>query len=81
LFYVYKEIDQKSNGFARNYWKENISEDQATIAEELFLNYHNLMSRSKHDKILAQKIKLVKTAYLELSDWLINGEFWINRNK
>jgi len=81
LFYTYKNINNVSLGFARNYWKENIAEDQATIAEGLFLNYQNLTNRSEKDKILARKIELVKNAYFDLSDWLIDKNFWIKRNK
>lgn len=80
ISYTYKEINKKSKWFARNYWKENISEDQATIAEELFLNYDNLLKRSKNDKILEKKIFLVKKAYFKLSNWKMNDSFFENIN-
>ena len=71
LKYLYKDIDKKVPWFARNYGKENIAEDQATIAEELITNYNNLIKRIKKDKILEKKVKLVIKAYEELSEWKI----------
>jgi hypothetical protein len=67
LIYTYKEINKESPGFSRNYGKENIAEDQATIAEDLFVNYKRIIKRAQTDSILADKISLVKNAYLELS--------------
>jgi len=74
--YLYKDIYKKDKWFARNYWKENISEDQATIAEELIINHYDLMNRIKNDDKLYKKVKLVKEAYLKLSDWLMDEKFW-----
>ncbi len=68
LKYLYKDIDKKVPWFARNYGKENISEDQATVAEELITNYNNLIKRIKKDKILEKKVKLVIKAYEKLSE-------------
>lgn len=79
LFYIYKDISKESPGFARNYGKENIAEDQATIAEDLFLNYNRIIKRSQTDNILENKISLVKKAYLELSEWIMSEKFWLNR--
>ena len=77
--YLYKNIDKKVFGFARNYWKENISEDQATIAEELILNYYNLQKRIQSDRKLAKKVKLVKMAFYELSEGIMNEKWWIEK--
>ena len=74
--YLYKNINKQSFGFARNYWKENISEDQATIAEELILNYHNLQKRIQSDRKLAKKVKLVKKDFYELSEGIMNEKWW-----
>ncbi len=71
LKYLYKHIDKKIYWFARNYGKENIAEDQATIAEELITNYDNLIKRMKKDKILEKKVRLVVKAYKILSEWKI----------
>ena len=70
--------DKQSHGFARDYGRENIAEDQATVAEELMKNYHHLMRRTIHDHVLAQKVTLVKTAYKKLSDGRIDDEFFEN---
>jgi hypothetical protein len=67
LFYTYQEISKESTGFARNYGKENIADDQATIAEDLFLHYNQIIKRSETDTMLASKITLVKNAYHKLS--------------
>lgn len=77
--YLYKYIDRQVNWFARNYWKENVSEDQATMAEELIMNYYNLNIRIRTDKKLLKKLKLVKRAYLQLSDWVMDEKFWISK--
>jgi len=77
--YLYKDIDKKVFGFARNYWKENISEDQATIAEELILNYHSLQKRIQSDRKLAKKVKLVKKAFLDLSEGFMDEKCWNNK--
>ena len=79
LNYKYENLNKKVEGFARNYWKENISEDQATIAEELITNYHNLAKRIKKDKILQEKVKLVLKAFEILSEWKIDKHFWIKK--
>jgi len=78
--YLYKHIDKQVHWFARNYWKENISEDQATMAEELILNYRNLHKRITKDKKLSLKLKLIKSAYFKLSDWIMNKNWWRNKN-
>ena len=77
--YLYKNINKQVKWFARNYWKENISEDQATIAEELILNYYSIHNRIKYDNKLKLKLNLVKKAYLKLSDWIMNEDFWIKK--
>ncbi len=79
--YLYKNIEKKVFGFARNYWKENVWEDQATMAEELILNYSSLQKRLESDKKLKLKLKLVKKAFLKLSDWIMNEKWWIDRKK
>lgn len=76
LFYLYSEIDDIVKWFARNYWKENISEDQATIAEEFINNYIFILERCKKDTILEKKVQLVKKAFLFLSDGIMNENFW-----
>jgi len=68
LKYLYKDINKKIDGFARNYGKENVAEDQATIAEELITNYANLAVRIKNDEILKEKVKLVLKAFDPLSE-------------
>lgn len=75
-FYLYEDLDKRVNGFARNYGKENIGEDQATMAEELIINYYDLIERVKTDTMLAKKLELVKKAFYELSDWIMDEEFW-----
>lgn len=79
LFYTYQEISKESTGFARNYGKENIADDQATIAEDLFLHYNQIIKRSETDTMLASKITLVKNAYHKLSHWMMNEIFWSHR--
>ena len=79
--YLYKNIDKQVHWFARNYWKENISEDQATLAEELILNYQNLQKRVQSDRKLNSKLKLVKKAYLELSEGFMNEKWWREKLK
>jgi len=74
--YLYKDIDKRVIWFARNYWKENVSEDQATVAEELILNYNYLKNRIKTDKKLFLKVKLVKKAFFVLSEWIIDEKWW-----
>jgi len=76
LSYTYNEIDKKINWFARNYWKENVSEDQATIAEEVIKNYSFLQKRLDNDNILNKKVNLVKKAYFDLSNWIMNDEYF-----
>lgn len=77
--YLHKYIDKRVKWYARNYWKENISEDQATVAEELILNYYSLNTRIREDKVLDSKVKLVKKAYKKLSDWIMDDNFWIEK--
>ncbi len=77
--YLYENSWEKTFWFARKYWKENISEDQATIAEELILNFKNLHRRIEIDKKLRQKVELVKKAYYELSDWIMDEKWWENK--
>ena len=79
--YLYENSWEKTKWFARKYWKENISEDQATLAEELIWNYKNLHKRIILDKKLEQKLKLVKNAYFELSEWIMNEKRWKNKFK
>ncbi len=74
--YLYKDIDKRVVWFARNYWKENVSEDQATVAEELILNYNSLKERIKTDKKLFLKVQLVKKAFLTLSEWIMDDKWW-----
>jgi len=76
LKYLYKDIYKKSNWFARNYGKENVAEDQATIAEEIITNYYDLHKRTQKDKILREKVELVLKAYESLSDRKMNKDFW-----
>ena len=79
LKYLYKDIEKQVKGFARNYGKENVAEDQATIAEELITNYANLAARIKNDEILKEKVKLVLKAFEDLSEWKMNKQFWIEK--
>ncbi len=74
--YTYKNLDKEVQGFARNYGKENVSEDQATIAEDLVSNYKYMMKRALTDRKLWLKINLVKKAFLELSDGVMNEKWW-----
>ena len=62
LHYTYQEINTPVPGFARAYGKENLSEDQATIAEALWGDYRQLMARARCDEALAAKVALVKKA-------------------
>ena len=77
--YLYENLDKQVEWFARNYGKENVAEDQATIAEELITNYHNLTKRIKKDKILKEKVKLVLKAFENISEWKMNKDFWISK--
>jgi len=79
LKYLYKDIYKNSYWFARNYGKENVAEDQATIAEEIITNYHSLYKRIQKDKILRKKVELVLKAYESLSEWKMNKDFWKER--
>lgn len=76
--YTYRELSKEVHGFARNYWKENVSEDQATVAEALIYNYKYMMKRALKDKKLWLKINLVKKCFLELSDWVMDNKWWEN---
>ena len=49
------------------------------MAEELIMNYYNLNVRIRTDKKLAKKLKLVKRAYLKISDWVIDEKFWLTK--
>jgi hypothetical protein len=42
----------------------------------LILNHNDLNYRIKTDKKLAKKVELVKKAYFELSDHVMDEEFW-----
>lgn len=79
LLYMYDQIEKEVKGFARNYGKENISEDQATVAEALVLNYQYTMQRAQKDEILMRKIQLVKKAYFELSQGSMDENFWMKK--
>ena len=67
-YYKYEDIEKEVLWFARNYWKENVAEDQATMAEEIMKNYKYIMKRALKDDILKKKIELVKKAYYKLSE-------------
>lgn len=77
LFYIFENLHLEIEWFARNYGKENVSEDQATIAEDLMNNYKRLIKRSQNDDLLATKIDLVKKAYLILSEWVMNCDYFL----
>lgn len=79
--YLYEDIENQTKWFARNYWKENIWEDQATVAEELILNYNDIQERAINDKILEKKVQLVKQAFFKLSDEIMDEKFWEEKFK
>lgn len=76
LFYLYADIEKNTLWFARNYGKENISEDQATIAEALIGDYKSILQRCQTDQVLEKKVDLVKKAFLFLSDGIMDEIFW-----
>ncbi len=78
-FYIYDDLDKKVEWFARCYWMENISEDQATVAEDLLKNSYEIMTRCISDTILSKKVKLVKKAFFSLSEWIMNEEYFTKK--
>jgi len=80
-YYTRNELDKKVPWFARNYGKENVAEDQATVAEELTTNFRRICKRIQKDKILKEKVKLVLKAYETLSEWKMNKDFWEEKFK
>lgn len=77
-FYQYQQSHHDAHGFAINYWRENISEDQATVAEFLIKDYQKMMDRAEQDHILAKKVKLVMEAFEDLSEGFMNVEWLTN---
>ena len=71
-----KKVFYTERGFAREYGLENVYEDQATIAEDIWINYDELMNRAKSDEVLRNKIRAIKNDYLLLSQGKMNNEFW-----
>lgn len=80
LKYLYENVSDEVEGFAREYWKENVSEDQATMAEEFILNYNSLIKRIEIDEKLSLKLDLIKKAFTILSDWVMNEEYFEKMN-
>lgn len=68
VFYQVQHSSKPTQGFAVNYGRENISEDQATMAEYMLRNYAHMKKRSEHDSILKKKMILVHEAYKYLSE-------------
>lgn len=77
--YLFEERHDIAPWFARNYGKENVPEDQATIAQELMLHYDSISERAQHDPLLLKKVNLVKKAYAKISDGLMDDAFWTKR--
>lgn len=67
-FIPYKKPFAKTHGFAVQYGRENIAEDQATMAEYMMREYINMQKRAKHDSLLHYKMELVHEACQDLSD-------------
>ncbi len=71
-FYQKRQLSKESKWFAYNYGKENISEDQATIAECLLRDPAHMFHRANNDPLLSKKIQLVMKAFTQLSEWRMN---------
>lgn len=78
VFYQAQHSNKKTQWFAVNYGRENISEDQATMAEYMIRDYASIKHRAQTDSILKKKMKLVLDAFHKLSEGLINEERFEN---
>jgi len=74
-FATYKNLNHETRWYANNYWRENVSEDQATVAEHMIRDHEHMKHRAMTDWILNRKMQLVYAAYDKLTDWYITAEY------
>lgn len=80
-FVQYRKPFAHTHGFAVQYGRENIAEDQATMAEYMMREYDNMQHRAQHDTTLRKKMQLVHDACQELSDGAMNTQWFSTLSK